>query len=80
MGFERMGTLRSTGFKPGRWVDTVMMQRPLGGGEETLRRRRSGGHPPMSPGCTLPGGRGGVPRIYIAGGSRGRAEQFTLDI
>jgi L-amino acid N-acyltransferase YncA len=29
-GFELMGTLRSVGFKSGRWVDTPILQRPLG--------------------------------------------------
>lgn len=33
LGFLRAGTLRSTGFKFGRWVDTVIMQRPLGRGD-----------------------------------------------
>ncbi len=33
LGFLRAGTLRSTGFKFGRWVDTVIMQRPLGPGD-----------------------------------------------
>jgi phosphinothricin acetyltransferase len=32
-GFLRVGTLRSTGFKFGRWVDSVLMQRPLGPGD-----------------------------------------------
>lgn len=32
-GFLRVGTLRSVGFKFGRWVDTVIMQRPLGRGD-----------------------------------------------
>jgi phosphinothricin acetyltransferase len=36
LGFLRMGTLRSVGFKFGRWVDTVIMQRPLGTGDGTL--------------------------------------------
>ena len=36
LGFLRMGTLRSVGFKFGRWVDTVIMQRPLGGGDGVL--------------------------------------------
>jgi phosphinothricin acetyltransferase len=35
LGFLRAGTLRSVGFKFGRWVDTVMMQRPLGRGDGT---------------------------------------------
>ena len=35
LGFLRAGTLRSSGFKFGRWVDTVIMQRPLGRGDGT---------------------------------------------
>jgi len=35
LGFLRVGTLRSTGFKLGRWVDSVLMQRPLGPGDGT---------------------------------------------
>ena len=34
-GFLRAGTLRSVGFKFGRWVDSVIMQRPLGPGDGT---------------------------------------------
>ena len=33
LGFIRSGTLRSAGFKFGRWVDSVVMQRPLGPGD-----------------------------------------------
>ena len=33
LGFLRAGTLRSVGCKFGRWVDTVIMQRPLGSGD-----------------------------------------------
>ncbi|QID19356.1 N-acetyltransferase [Nitrogeniibacter mangrovi] len=32
-GFRTAGTLESVGFKFGRWVDTVLMQRPLGAGD-----------------------------------------------
>ena len=32
-GFLRVGTLRSVGFKFGRWVDSGVMQRPLGPGD-----------------------------------------------
>ena len=39
LGFERVGVMRSSGFKLGRWVDTVFMQRPLGDGESTLPDR-----------------------------------------
>jgi phosphinothricin acetyltransferase len=34
-GFTLIGTLRSVGFKHGRWLDTVLMQRPLGEGAGT---------------------------------------------
>ncbi len=36
LGFEQTGILRGVGFKAGRWVDTVIMQRVLGDGESTL--------------------------------------------
>jgi phosphinothricin acetyltransferase len=29
-----VGTLRNIGFKFGRWLDSVLMQRPLGNGGE----------------------------------------------
>jgi L-amino acid N-acyltransferase YncA len=32
-GFEMVGTLKSIGFKFGRWLDSVLMQRPLGTGD-----------------------------------------------
>jgi len=32
-GFSHVGTLRSVGFKHGRWLDTVLMQRALGDGD-----------------------------------------------
>lgn len=36
LGFAPVGTLTSVGFKLGRWVDTVLMQRPLAAGATTL--------------------------------------------
>ena len=36
LGFQRVGVLRSVGFKLGAWTDTVLMQRPLGAGDEAL--------------------------------------------
>ncbi|HMG49586.1 MAG TPA: GNAT family N-acetyltransferase [Inquilinus sp.] len=33
LGFQRAGSFRSIGFKLGRWVDTVLMQRTLGSGD-----------------------------------------------
>ena len=35
-GFMPAGVMRSIGFKLGRWVDSVMMVRPLGDGNRTL--------------------------------------------
>lgn len=32
-GFQDVGTLRSVGFKLDRWLDSVLMQRPLGPGD-----------------------------------------------
>jgi phosphinothricin acetyltransferase len=36
LGFKKVGVLASVGFKFGRWVDSVIMQRPLGEGDGTL--------------------------------------------
>jgi len=36
LGFSRAGLLPAVGFKLGRWVDSVIMQRPLGPGATTL--------------------------------------------
>ena len=35
LGFERVGNLENVGFKFGRWLDTVLMQRDLGPGATT---------------------------------------------
>jgi phosphinothricin acetyltransferase len=35
-GFVESGRMRSIGFKFGRWLDTVYMQRPLGEGDKTM--------------------------------------------
>ena len=34
LGFRLVGTLRAVGFKLGRWVDSVLMQRDLGPGDK----------------------------------------------
>jgi phosphinothricin acetyltransferase len=34
-GFEMVGPLKDVGFKFGRWLDTVLMQLPLGDGART---------------------------------------------
>jgi phosphinothricin acetyltransferase len=44
LGFERTGASQSVGYKHGRWVDIVFMQRALNGGDET---------PPVEPGLNL---------------------------
>jgi phosphinothricin acetyltransferase len=46
LGFEQTGVGRSVGFKHGRWVDIVHMQKPLNGGDTA---------PPDAPGITLTG-------------------------
>jgi L-amino acid N-acyltransferase YncA len=35
LGFRLTGTFDAVGFKLGRWVDTVLMQRPLGSGDRS---------------------------------------------
>jgi phosphinothricin acetyltransferase len=35
-GFRMVGTFDNVGFKFGRWLDSVLMQRPLGQGAETM--------------------------------------------
>lgn len=39
LGFRMVGTLQGVGFKHGRWVDTVLMQRALGAGDEAPPER-----------------------------------------
>lgn len=41
-GFSHTGTLKSVGFKHGRWLDTVILQRTLGFGDATLPHISSG--------------------------------------
>ena len=36
LGFQRVGMLRASGFKFGRWVDTVHMQKALGRGDQDI--------------------------------------------
>ena len=42
-GFRMIGTIEAVGFKHGRWVDSVLMQRALGEGAGTLPERRADG-------------------------------------
>ena len=39
-GFEEVGVMKAVGFKFGRWVDSVYMQRAIGDGESTLPPER----------------------------------------
>jgi len=39
-GFRMVGTFEAVGFKFGRWLDTVLMQRPLGPGASAAPNRR----------------------------------------
>jgi phosphinothricin acetyltransferase len=36
LGFRQIGVIEASGFKHGRWLDTVLMQRALGPGNTTL--------------------------------------------
>jgi L-amino acid N-acyltransferase YncA len=47
LGFEMQGVMPALGFKHGRWVDVVSMQKPLNGGANA---------PPSGPGLDLRGG------------------------
>ena len=46
LGFRRAGQMRSVGFKFGRWVDSIYMQRALGRGDADFPGREA---PPGSP-------------------------------
>jgi phosphinothricin acetyltransferase len=43
LGFALAGNIRSVGFKFGRWVDSVIMQRPLGSGDGDIPAAPPGG-------------------------------------
>jgi L-amino acid N-acyltransferase YncA len=40
-GFRRVGTLEAVGYKHGRWLDVVLLQRDLGEGASSAPRPRS---------------------------------------
>lgn len=42
LGFNEIGVLRAIGYKFGGWIDTVLMQRPLGDGAATEPGRTGG--------------------------------------
>jgi L-amino acid N-acyltransferase YncA len=44
LGFVEVGTLRAIGYKFDGWIDTVLMQRALGGGATTRPRNTGGDH------------------------------------
>jgi L-amino acid N-acyltransferase YncA len=39
LGFRQIGVIEGSGFKQGRWLDTLLMQRALGPGNATLPER-----------------------------------------
>jgi phosphinothricin acetyltransferase len=43
-GFHAIGTIGAAGFKHGRWVDTVLMQRALGAGDRAVPDAGSRGY------------------------------------
>jgi phosphinothricin acetyltransferase len=45
LGFQRVGTLRAVGWKFGRWLDAVYMQRAIGEGDATLPGEASPSRP-----------------------------------
>ena len=49
LGFQRVGILRASGLKFGRWVDTVYMQRALGRGDADLPDEQAGADAVPSP-------------------------------
>jgi L-amino acid N-acyltransferase YncA len=40
LGFRQIGAIEGSGFKHGKWLDTVLMQRALGPGNSTLPEER----------------------------------------
>lgn len=46
LGFRPVGVLRSVGFKHGRWLDTVLLQRALGAGDAAPPDRPRNGESP----------------------------------
>jgi phosphinothricin acetyltransferase len=48
LGFARAGVLRASGVKFGRWLDVVIMQRPLGDADASLPAERPRATPPAS--------------------------------
>ena len=41
-GFKFCGTIHSVGYKFGRWLDSVVMELPLGEGDKSAPTERSG--------------------------------------
>lgn len=44
LGFREAGVLHAVGFKLGRWVDSVIMQRPIGNSDKVLPGRSADSH------------------------------------
>jgi phosphinothricin acetyltransferase len=50
LGFRSVGVLRSVGYKHGRWLDTVLLQRALGAGDAAPPDRPPDGDPSRNAG------------------------------
>lgn len=61
LGFRHVGTLRAVGRKHGRWLGSVIMQRPIGDGDETPPE----GDTPGPPATMHPGPAGGSGPVSI---------------
>jgi phosphinothricin acetyltransferase len=48
LGFAHIGVLPAVGFKFGRWIDIIMMQRELGAGSDTLPDKAAPGPGPTA--------------------------------
>lgn len=58
LGFAHAGTLAAVGFKLGRWVDTVQMQRALGSGSRTAPQGAGSRGDPVGGPARAPGSAG----------------------
>lgn len=57
LGFERVGVVRACGWKFGRWLDIVLMERSLGWGDRTPPQDQAAETASTTPVAAAPGGR-----------------------
>jgi hypothetical protein len=48
LGFRFCGTIHSVGYKHGRWLDSVIMELPLGAGDSSAPAERQTSSPALS--------------------------------